>query len=393
MEWKAGSQTTDAFRYTRRRFLALGALLAGSGLGSGAGAQEQKRSCEDNILVGNWRVVLQRADSNALVAALVPAKASITRRKEPPATADFRIILGQYTAAALTSQFSGNSDPGGASKLRELAGLARSELAKLDSAKPLIAFKQAKFTVNLTEARPDLGKDGVLECDLQVEGPNKGVGEKGKIGLSSTPDVWNAVEHEALTDLSEAPSIAKILRSDALANRFELIEPKSKRAGELTFTLQNPEIGKFQYRVAMTGYEDAIALAMSELTDAASGKTGRLCVPAASGGGSGGGGCFITTAVCHGLGLPDDCFELRVLRRFRDTRLRLMPGGEDDIRLYAEIAPGLAAAIRKKNSAFEFARIYFRWILPSVCYAALGLNERARSTYTQAIRDAASRYA
>jgi hypothetical protein len=32
-------------------------------------------------------------------------------------------------------------------------------------------------------------------------------------------------------------------------------------------------------------------------------------------------GCFITTAVCHILGQPDDCQILNTLRRFRDEKL------------------------------------------------------------------------
>ena len=33
-------------------------------------------------------------------------------------------------------------------------------------------------------------------------------------------------------------------------------------------------------------------------------------------------GCFLTTACCEVLGLPDDCFELRTLRRYRDETPR-----------------------------------------------------------------------
>src|SRR6476646_10620356 len=39
-------------------------------------------------------------------------------------------------------------------------------------------------------------------------------------------------------------------------------------------------------------------------------------------------GCFLTTACCEVLGLSDDCFELRTLRRYRDRVLIAMPGGQ-----------------------------------------------------------------
>ncbi len=46
------------------------------------------------------------------------------------------------------------------------------------------------------------------------------------------------------------------------------------------------------------------------------------------------GGCFITTACCEVLGLDDDCFELRTLRRYRDQVLAARPGGDADIARY-----------------------------------------------------------
>ena len=39
------------------------------------------------------------------------------------------------------------------------------------------------------------------------------------------------------------------------------------------------------------------------------------------------GGCFITSACCEVLGLDEDCFELRALRRYRDRVLASRPGG------------------------------------------------------------------
>src|SRR3954470_9525489 len=44
--------------------------------------------------------------------------------------------------------------------------------------------------------------------------------------------------------------------------------------------------------------------------------------------------CFITTACCELLGLPDNCFELRLLRRYRDRVLARLPGGREKIALY-----------------------------------------------------------
>jgi hypothetical protein len=58
-----------------------------------------------------------------------------------------------------------------------------------------------------------------------------------------------------------------------------------------------------------------------------------------------GGGCFITTAVCGTLGKPDDCEELTLFRRFRDTYMRADETRREDVRLYYAVAPAVCARI------------------------------------------------
>ena len=48
--------------------------------------------------------------------------------------------------------------------------------------------------------------------------------------------------------------------------------------------------------------------------------------------------CFITTAVCSFRGQPDDCYELRALRDFRDGYLRLRSSGAADVEEYYRVA-------------------------------------------------------
>ena len=60
-------------------------------------------------------------------------------------------------------------------------------------------------------------------------------------------------------------------------------------------------------------------------------------------------GCFITTACCEALGLDDDCFELRTLRRYRDQVLALRPGGAGDIAAYYELAPLILARLPRET--------------------------------------------
>src|SRR5258705_10310485 len=49
--------------------------------------------------------------------------------------------------------------------------------------------------------------------------------------------------------------------------------------------------------------------------------------------------CFLTATCCALVGLADDCFELRTLRRYRDEVLAEMPDGRGDIDRYYGIAP------------------------------------------------------
>lgn len=57
--------------------------------------------------------------------------------------------------------------------------------------------------------------------------------------------------------------------------------------------------------------------------------------------------CYITTAVCDYFNKPDDCYELKTLRDFRDNRLKNMPGGVELIKEYYNIAPSIVANLEK----------------------------------------------
>lgn len=103
--------------------------------------------------------------------------------------------------------------------------------------------------------------------------------------------------------------------------------------------------------------------------------------------------CFLTSACADFAGLPDDCFELSVLRRFRDEILMQMPRGTDDIALYYRIAPAIIERIdASPRRSRELARLYVLYILPSALAAWLGWAGVARRTYTRMMRDLAARY-
>lgn len=52
-------------------------------------------------------------------------------------------------------------------------------------------------------------------------------------------------------------------------------------------------------------------------------------------------GCFLTTAASQYKGLPDDCYELTLMREFRDSELMTSASGQALVAEYYNRAPGL----------------------------------------------------
>lgn len=78
------------------------------------------------------------------------------------------------------------------------------------------------------------------------------------------------------------------------------------------------------------------------------------------------GGCFISTIVCEGLGKEDDCYELTILRLFRDQILLKCPDWASLVKQYYIIAPDIAdnyVEFLPKNIKSE---IYLDYIMPCI---------------------------
>jgi hypothetical protein len=88
-----------------------------------------------------------------------------------------------------------------------------------------------------------------------------------------------------------------------------------------------------------------------------------------------GSGRFITTAACEYRGLPDDCYELQVLRSFRDNYLMQTPEGEALVARYYSEAPVIAECLTRSED-LEYA-----WSSISRCVKLVEERE-----YEQAIR-------
>lgn len=59
--------------------------------------------------------------------------------------------------------------------------------------------------------------------------------------------------------------------------------------------------------------------------------------------------CFLTTAACEYFGKPDDCYELTVLREFRDTWLANQADGPRLIESYYQCAPKMVERMKKSE--------------------------------------------
>jgi hypothetical protein len=104
------------------------------------------------------------------------------------------------------------------------------------------------------------------------------------------------------------------------------------------------------------------------------------------------GDCLMTTVACRTLGLDDDCFELRSVRRLRDGWLMHQPGGAAEIAWYCRIAPALLAAIPAARRGRLFRGFYLVRLVPAVLLERLGCHRWAFRWLKQGVLRLARRY-
>lgn len=103
--------------------------------------------------------------------------------------------------------------------------------------------------------------------------------------------------------------------------------------------------------------------------------------------------CYITTAVCETLGRPDDCYELRLLRRYRDEYLAVQPGGEALIQEYYDVAPSIVKHIGRQPDAKEIYRSIWRnYLTPCISMIEQGKPEECRALYENMVHTLAEKY-
>jgi len=144
---------------------------------------------------------------------------------------------------------------------------------------------------------------------------------------------------------------------------------------EIEMTIKLGSIEECRFKLNCEALRKALAWAVSQREILAQGFEEEQCLPPK--------GCFITTACCEVLGLPDTCFELRALRRYRDEVLVKTTEGRASIACYYALAPALLNALEDKKRAETLRNLYARFILPSAIAAHLGFDRLAFRLYAR----------
>ena len=159
---------------------------------------------------------------------------------------------------------------------------------------------------------------------------------------------------------------------------------RAAKSVEMTVKLGEPKACSFTLNCE--DLRKALDWAVNKKEDLAKSFEDDKCAPPAK-------GCFLTTSCCEMLGLPDDCFELRTLRRYRDETLAAMPGGNAAIATYYLLATAILGRIPREERAARLLSVYARCILPSAVAAQLGLNTLAYRFYARMMSELARDFA
>lgn len=104
-------------------------------------------------------------------------------------------------------------------------------------------------------------------------------------------------------------------------------------------------------------------------------------------------GCVVSTACARALGLPDDCRQLTVLRRFRDDYLFSTPKGRAEVERYYELSGPLLAKLRTIDAQeHEYRQIMVTLVEPTVRLVEEGRLAEALGHYQECIERMLVRY-
>lgn len=93
--------------------------------------------------------------------------------------------------------------------------------------------------------------------------------------------------------------------------------------------------------------------------------------------------CYLTTACCVQKGLPDDCHELTMMRKFRDEYVVNLPMGEEILSDYYRTARPITEVINARaDASVIWERLHTGFITPCVYFIEHGDYESAFVVYS-----------
>lgn len=103
--------------------------------------------------------------------------------------------------------------------------------------------------------------------------------------------------------------------------------------------------------------------------------------------------CYITTAVCETFQKPDDCYELTLLRNYRDEYLAELPEGERIIKAYYDVAPTIVKHINKREDSAEiYEGIWQNYLSPCISMIEEGKKEECKDLYIKMVETLQKEY-
>lgn len=103
--------------------------------------------------------------------------------------------------------------------------------------------------------------------------------------------------------------------------------------------------------------------------------------------------CYITTAVCETFGKPDDCYELNLLRDYRDGYLMSQPDGEELIHEYYDVAPTIVKRIGKRSDKKQiYRKVWEDYLRPCITMIENQELESCRELYIKMVKDLQEEY-
>lgn len=103
--------------------------------------------------------------------------------------------------------------------------------------------------------------------------------------------------------------------------------------------------------------------------------------------------CYITTAVCESLGKGPDCYELSVLKAYRDEKLEATPEGHALVEEYYNIAPTIVKRMEKQPDRDRlYRKLYEDYLMPCIREIENQEYEECQARYQEMVLELKERY-